>query len=366
MLAPGVTDPDEVESVTTASDDAHQGTLAPVMEVRDLVKHFQPSRTALSGSSKPVVRAVDGVSFALHQHETVALVGESGSGKSTLVKLLLGLEQPTAGEVVFRGGQLSKRRKASKTYRAEVQAVFQDPAASLDPRRKIGYSISEPVSVIHGKSKREREERVAELLELVGLPQSSADAYPHELSGGMQQRVAIARALAPWPSVLILDEPVSALDVSIKAQVMNLLKDLQQKLDLSYLIVAHDLATVRFLANKIAVMYLGRVVEYGDTEEVFTNPQHAYTQALLSASAAKRPGQKIEVSDSSLLADVGSASNLPSGCRFHPRCPWATEVCAAEDPQLILTQPGHEVACHGYRDDLFDGRPVPERITLWQ
>jgi oligopeptide/dipeptide ABC transporter ATP-binding protein len=363
MLASGVTGPEGTASQVSGTGTPTDAQAGPVMEVRELHKHFQPNRTALAGRKRPVVRAVDGVSFALQPHETVALVGESGSGKSTLVKLLLGLEQPTSGQVAFRGGQLSKRRRASKTYRSEVQAVFQDPAASLDPRRRIGHSIAEPLSVIHGTPRTERQARVAELLELVGLPESAADAFPHELSGGMQQRVAIARALAPWPSVLILDEPVSALDVSIKAQVMNLLKDLQDKLDLSYLIVAHDLATVRFLADKIAVMYLGRVVEYGATEEVFTNPQHPYTQALLTASAAKRPGQAIEVNDSSLLADVGSASNLPSGCRFHPRCPWATELCAAEDPALGRTEPGHEVACHAY-GDLMD-RPVAVSLSLW-
>ena len=335
----------------------------PVMEVRDLHKHFQPKRSALSGRNRPVVRAVDGVSFALRPHETLALVGESGSGKSTLAKLLLGLEQPTSGEVAFRGGALSRGRKASKTYRSEVQAVFQDPAASLDPRHRIRHSIGEPMKVIHGTPKEERAERIAELLDLVSLPQSVADSYPHELSGGMQQRVAIARALAPWPSVLILDEPVSALDVSVKAQVMNLLKDLQDRLHLSYLIVAHDLATVRFLADSIAVMYLGRIVEFGDTEQVFVDPQHPYTQALLTASAAKRPGEAIVVDDTATLAEVGSASDLPPGCRFNPRCPWVVESCRRDEPLLLTTSVDHEVACLAYGDA--PEAPKAQPLALW-
>jgi peptide/nickel transport system ATP-binding protein/oligopeptide transport system ATP-binding protein len=345
-------------SVEEQAGAASATTVGAIMEVQRLRKDFRPSRTALSGRHKPVVKAVDDVSFALEPRRTMALVGESGSGKTTLVKMLLDLERPTAGTVLFKGVSLGAgRRRSHAGYRAAVQAVFQDPSASLDPRRTVRYSIGEPLRVIHRTPRPERDERVRELLELVGLDAPAADGYPHELSGGMQQRVAIARALAPWPSVLILDEPVSALDVSIKAQVMNLLKDLQEKLGLAYLVVAHDLATVRFLADRVAVMYLGRLVEVGEVEAVFENPRHPYTQALLAASLAKRPGATVDVEDTALMANVGSASDLPSGCRFHPRCPWAVELCSRDDPSLLAVSSDQHAACHAYAG-LPDG-PAP-------
>jgi oligopeptide transport system ATP-binding protein len=319
----------------------------PLLEVEDLTKVFRPRATSIAGGRTPPVHAVDGVSFTLGAREALALVGESGSGKTTIAKLLLDLERPTSGHVRYKGVAVAGQKGG---YRSAVQAVFQDPSASLDPRRNVRHSVTEPLVVIHKTARAEREKRLEELLELVGLDRSVADSYPHELSGGMQQRVAIARALAPWPSVLILDEPVSSLDVSIKAQVMNLLKDLRDELDLSYVLIAHDLATVRFLADRVAVLYLGRIVELGQSEDVFQHPLHPYTQTLLTASAVKRPGA-LQVEDSELLSDVGSASNLPSGCRFHPRCPWVFERCPEVDPALERRGTGHPVACIAYDHD---------------
>ena len=331
----------------------------PLLEVRNLTKVFRPRATSIAGARKPPVHAVDGVSFAVSEREALALVGESGSGKTTLAKLLLDLERPSSGDVFFKGAPVKGgRRRRRDGYRAAVQAVFQDPAASLDPRRPVGHSISEPLKVIHHATKANRDARVKELLELVGLDASVADSYPHELSGGMQQRVAIARALSPWPSVIVLDEPVSSLDVSIKAQVMNLLKDLKEELGLAYLLIAHDLATVRFLADRVAVLYLGRVVEIGRSESVFLNPLHPYTQTLLAASAVKRPGHR-GIEDSALLAQVGSASDLPPGCRFNPRCPWALDQCTKVDPPL--EQHGdHLAACIAYDRPEGPGTPVGE------
>lgn len=316
-----------------------------LLDVVNLEKHFHARGTI---GARPVVKAVDGVTFHLAAQEALALVGESGSGKTTLAKLLLDLEKPTSGRVLYRGKDVSPGlRGRHSTYRSAVQAVFQDPSASLDPRRPVRHSIGEPLKVIHKMNAADRTKRLNELLELVGLDRSVADTYPHELSGGMQQRVAIARALAPWPSVIILDEPVSSLDVSIKAQVMNLLKDLKDELGLSYLVIAHDLATVRFLADRIAVLYLGKIVEAGACEDVFERPKHPYTRSLLVASAAKRPGQRTQAFDQPPA--VGSASDLPSGCRFHPRCQWTFDGCDKEEPALDEVAEHHFAACHAYR-----------------
>ncbi len=307
----------------------------PLLDVRDVRKHFPVARAF--GRVRAWVRAVDGVTMHLDRGETVSLVGESGCGKTTLGKLILGLEKPTSGEVVFRGS---------------VEAVFQDPWSSLNPRRRVIQIIGEPLVAARrpggGKkpSRAEVDARVRALLEFVGLDPRVARNFPHEFSGGQRQRIAIARALAVRPSLIVLDEPVSALDVSIRAQIINLLRDIQSEFGTSYLMIAHDLATVRFLSRRVAVMYLGLIVEEGSSARVFEAPLHPYTQALLSASLPLKPGVSRE--RIRLEGEVPSPANPPSGCRFRTRCPKAFDRCAREVPVRQEPSPGHTVACHLY------------------
>jgi len=319
---------------------------APLLQVAGLVKHF-PLRRGFFRREARVVRAVDGIDFALAAGETLALVGESGCGKSTTGRLLLRLIEPTAGSVRFDGQELfALDAEGMRAQRRALQIIFQDPYASLNPRMTVGQTVGEPLALYDLASGRRRE-RVAELLGLVGLAPQHAERYPHEFSGGQRQRIGIARALAVEPRLIVCDEPVSALDVSIQAQVINLLMDLQQRLDLSYVFIPHDLAVVKHIAARVAVMYLGRIVEYASARELFARPRHPYTQALLSAIPVPAPGARAQ--RMLLQGDVPSPIDPPSGCRFRTRCPYAQARCAAETPPLAA-ESAHAVACHFWRD----------------
>jgi oligopeptide/dipeptide ABC transporter ATP-binding protein len=317
----------------------------PLLEVSGLTKHFPVRRGAL-GLSTGLVRAVDSVSFRLDVGATLGLVGESGCGKTTTSRLILGLERPTAGAIRFAGEDvLALDAPSRRRYRRAVQAVFQDPYASLDPRMRVGSIIAEPLVINERPSAAERRRRVQELLELVGLPARAADLFPHEFSGGQRQRIAIARALALSPSLIVLDEPVSALDVSIRAQILNLLRDLQASLGVSYLFIAHDLAAVAHMSHTIAVMYLGKIVEVGEAAAVAFEPKHPYTKALFAAALpidAETAGEQIALS-----GEVPSPLDPPAGCRFHPRCPFVLPRCVSEEPAL-RSESGRLVACHLY------------------
>lgn len=320
-----------------------------LLELRDLKKYFPVMKGVIL--QKPIgwVKAVDGVSYALDTGETLGLVGESGCGKTTTSKLILKLEKPTAGEITFRGRDIQTLvGDELKTYRRGVQAVFQDPFSSLNPRIRVGDIIAEPVMVNEPMPKTQMRERVQELLRLVGLNPSASNLFPHEFSGGQRQRIAIARALSLNPSLIVLDEPVSALDVSIRAQIMNLLQDLQQQFGLSYLLIAHDLAAVLHLSTNIAVMYLGKLVEYGTSDELRHKPLHPYTQALFSAALPSHPDEQRE--EMIISGEVPSPLNPPSGCRFHPRCPFVKPVCSEVEPMLRSATNGHQVACHLYNE----------------
>ncbi len=334
--------------LTGAADDAVAP--APVLSVRDLVKHFPVRGGSLRGRGPVgrgrVVQAVNGVSFDLAPGGTLGLVGESGCGKSTTVRLVLQLLEPTSGSVVFDGQELVGRsRRALRSVRRDLQVVFQDPDGSLDPRCTVAQIIGEPL-VVHGRWRDGGPERVAELLRLVGLDAAHGARYPHEFSGGQRQRIGIARALALEPKVVVLDEPVSALDVSIQADVVNLLGDLQERLGLSYLFVAHDLAVVRHVAHRVAVMYLGRIVEIGPRDAVYDAPAHPYTQALLSAAPLPDPDLERGRRRIQLTGEVPSPIDPPSGCAFRTRCWKAQDVCAAVTPSLAPTPAGQLVACH--------------------
>jgi oligopeptide transport system ATP-binding protein len=317
-----------------------------LLEVRDLTKHFHvPGGIGRKGGT---VRAVDGVSFAIRPGETVGLVGESGCGKTTTGRCILLLERPTSGSILFEGADLATLTPAAlRKVRRRMQVIFQDPYASLNPRMTIGQIIAEPLKV-HGIVPEEaaREARVRELLEQVGLLPQHAERYPHQLSGGQRQRVGIARALAMEPSLIVCDEPVSALDVSIQAQIVNLLEDLQKKLGLTYLFIAHDLSVVRHLSDRVAVMYLGKVVEVADRTALYEQPVHPYTRALLSAVPIPDPKLESKRERSALRGEVPSPLNPPSGCVFHPRCPIAVARCSTEVPMLREIRPGHLGACH--------------------
>ncbi|HSM59985.1 MAG TPA: ABC transporter ATP-binding protein [Longimicrobiales bacterium] len=321
----------------------------PLLAVRGLVKRF-PIRRGLLQREVGAVRAVDGVSFDVEPGETLGLVGESGSGKSTTARAILRLEPPSAGSVRYRGRDLGSLSPGElRRVRRDLQMIFQDPYASLDPRMTVGSTIREPLDVHGIGAPRERAVRVRELLGQVGLPPALAGRFPHELSGGQRQRVGIARALATGPRLLVADEPISALDVSIQAQIVNLLVDLKESLGLTYLFIAHDLAMVRWLSDRIAIMYLGRLAELGPTPEVFARPRHPYTRALISAIPAPDPGARVASRAPPLEGEVPSPADPPSGCRFHTRCPFATALCRAEEPEWRdLGAPGapHRVACH--------------------
>jgi oligopeptide transport system ATP-binding protein len=317
----------------------------PLLSVRDLTKHFPVERGVVFTKRVGTVRAVDGVSFDLAEGETLSLVGESGCGKSTTARLVLRLLDPTSGTIRFAGEDIAKRAPSTlKPIRRQIQPVFQDPYASLNPRMPVGRILEEPMEVHGIGDTASRRARVHELLRLVGLAPYHAERFPHEFSGGQRQRVGIARALAVSPRLMVLDEPVSALDVSIQAQVVNLLKDLQQRLGLSYLFIAHDLAVVRHVSDRIAVMYLGEIVEMAGKHDLYRTPRHPYSQALLGAIPVPDPAHKR--SQTILTGDVPSPMNPPPGCRFHTRCPHAVARCREERPELRELTPAHRVACH--------------------
>jgi oligopeptide/dipeptide ABC transporter ATP-binding protein len=319
--------------------------MAPLLEVEGLTKHFAVRR-GLLGRSTQLVRAVDAISFTVEAGRTLGLVGESGCGKTTTSRVILGLERPTSGAIRFDGRDvLAPDREGLRGYRRAVQAVFQDPYASLDPRMRVGTIVAEPLVINTSLDVAARRRRVAELLDLVGLPDRSATLFPHEFSGGQRQRIAIARALALEPRLVVLDEPVSALDVSIRAQILNLLHDLQKRLGVSYLFIAHDLAAVAHMSHTIAVMYLGRIVEWGEADLVALEPRHPYTKALFTAALPMDIDASRE--EVTLTGEVPSPLAPPSGCRFHTRCPFAMPHCATQEPAL-RPEGGRLVACHLY------------------
>jgi oligopeptide/dipeptide ABC transporter ATP-binding protein len=316
-----------------------------VLEAAKLTKHFR-ARRGVFGGDRGVVRAVDGISFTIDGGQTLGVVGESGCGKTTTAKLVLGLEEPTSGGISFEGRDLGTLdADGRRHYRKSVQAVFQDPYASLNPRMRVGAIIAEPLVTNEALVSAVVSKRVLKLLDLVGLPARSADLFPHEFSGGQRQRIAIARALALSPKLVVLDEPVSALDVSIRAQILNLLRDLQAQLGLSYLFIAHDLAAVAHMSHAIVVMYLGKIVESGDAQTLVHAPKHPYTEALFSAALPSSPDERRE--EIVLSGEVPSPLKPPSGCHFHPRCPHAMERCSKQAPGLALIE-GRQVACHLY------------------
>jgi len=320
--------------------------VTPLLEVTDLVKHFPIKSGVVIDREVARVRAVDGVSLTLHEGETLGLVGESGCGKSTLCRVILQLIQPTSGSVRFEGQELVGRSQRDlRPMRRQVQMIFQDPYASLNPRKRVGQIIGEPME-LHGLSSgAETGRKVRELMERVGLQAEHYNRYPHEFSGGQRQRIGIARALALQPKLIIADEPVSALDVSVQAQIINLLKDLQEEFGLSYLFVAHDLGVVRHVSDRVAVMYLGKIVETGHVDGLYRTPFHPYSDALLSAVPIPDPRRNAARERLVLEGDVPSPINPPSGCSFHTRCPWATEICKEETPALVDLAPGHAAAC---------------------
>ena len=301
-----------------------------ILRVNNVSRIYETSGGSFGRKSK--VSALDGVSFNLVHGETLGIVGESGCGKSTLGRIISRLDTPTSGQIIYKGNDIAKKSLAAmRPLRKEIQFIFQDPYASLNPRRQIGAIIEEPMR-IHGMGKDERRARAQDLLEKVGLDKNSYEKYPHEFSGGQRQRVVIARALTLKPELIIADEPVSALDVSIQAQVLNLFKELQDEMKLTYIFVAHDLGVVRHISDRIAVMYLGKIVEMGSVEEIYNNPQHPYTKALLSANP--RIDQSAQSTRQILTGDIPSPLNRPSGCSFHTRCPIAVPECSTREPEL--------------------------------
>jgi oligopeptide transport system ATP-binding protein len=323
----------------------------PLLEVTDLVKHFPVKSGVVVDRVVAHVKAVDGVSLTINEGETLGLVGESGCGKSTLSRTILQLTAPTSGSVRFRGEELVGRsRRSLRPVRRQMQMIFQDPYASLNPRKRVGQIIGEPIE-LHGlASGRDVSRRVQELLDRVGLSPEHANRYPHEFSGGQRQRIGIARALGLQPKLIIADEPVSALDVSVQAQIVNLLKDLQEELGLSYLFVAHDLGVVRHVSDRVAVMYLGRIVESAPAARLYDHPMHPYSNALLSAVPIPDPKLNFQRERLVLDGDVPSPIDPPSGCHFHTRCPWSTQVCDDDDPRLEELEDAHVVACHHPRN----------------
>ncbi|MBI4240828.1 MAG: ATP-binding cassette domain-containing protein [Candidatus Rokubacteria bacterium] len=318
-----------------------------MLEVRNLVKHFPVGSGGLFARHGGLVRAVDGVSFSIRRGETLGLVGESGCGKTTTGRCILQLERPTSGQIIFEGRELTGMTDAElRPLRRKLQVIFQDPYSSLNPRMTVGQIVAEPLKV-HGivPDGTERRRRVAELLSVVGLLPALADRYPHELSGGQRQRVGIARALAMEPAFIVCDEPVSALDVSIQAQIINLLEELQERFRLTYLFVAHDLSVVRHISDRVVVMYLGKIMEIADRQALYEDPLHPYTKALLSAVPIPDPDVEARREHIVLGGEVPSSLNPPSGCVFHPRCPIAIEECKGVVPELREVKPGHWAAC---------------------
>ena len=318
-----------------------------IIELDNCRKHFPVTKGVIIRSQVGQVKAVDGISFKIREGETYSLVGESGCGKTTTAKMVLLVEDPTDGIIRFNGKNLAEFNAADRReYRSSVQAVFQDPWSSLNPRMRVGDIILEPLVTNERLSKGEAKEHLEVLLRDVGLHSYQGDYYPHEFSGGQRQRIAIARALSLRPKIIVLDEPVSALDVSIRAQIMNLLRNLQEQYGVSYLLIAHNLATVRYMSHQVGVMYLGKMVEEAPTRELFTNPMHPYTKALISASLPSHPDMQRE--DIVLSGEVPSPLNPPPGCTFHPRCPFVLDRCSEEIPELRELEPNHFVSCHLY------------------
>ncbi|OOR98536.1 dipeptide ABC transporter ATP-binding protein [Haemophilus paracuniculus] len=314
----------------------------PLLDAVDLKKYY-PVKTGLFSKPKQV-KAVDGVSFRLERGKTLAVVGESGCGKSTLGRMLTMIERPTEGELFYNGQNFLVNDKATESLRRQkIQIVFQNPYASLNPRKKIGSILEEPLLINTNLSAKERKAQVLEMMAKVGLKVEFYDRYPHMFSGGQRQRIAIARGLMLKPDIVVADEPVSALDVSVRAQVLNLMMDLQQEMGLSYVFISHDLSVVEHIADEVMVMYLGRCVEQGDTQTIFNNPRHPYTQALLSATPRLNPAQRRE--RIKLTGELPSPLNPPKGCAFHARCRFATERCKVEQPQLKTYQDGTKIAC---------------------
>jgi oligopeptide transport system ATP-binding protein len=315
-----------------------------LLEVKNLKMHYPIFGGPLQ-RKKGSVKAVDGVSFKIFQGETFGLVGESGCGKSTTGRAILRLNEATSGEILFQGKNLMDASASQmRSFRRDMQMIFQDPYASLNPRMTIGQILEEPM-IVHGiRDVRERRKRVDELLEVVGLDTYHGSRYPHEFSGGQRQRIGIARSIVLRPKLVIADEPVSALDVSVQSQILNLLKDLQKQFHLTYLFISHDLSVVRHISDRIGVMYLGKMIEIGEAEQIYESPKHPYTKALLSAVPVADPKAKKE--RIVLSGDVPSPANPPQGCSFHPRCPFATEICKTVSPELLEVQQDHFAACH--------------------
>jgi oligopeptide transport system ATP-binding protein len=337
--------PASASSLAASSSTLVSGAGAPLIRVENLSKEFPAGSTGLIGGTKLTVKAVQGINLAISPGETLGLVGESGSGKSTLGRLILKLLEPTEGKVYFDGRDLSTLGRAElRALRREMQLVFQDPYASLNPRMRVRSIVGEGIEIHKLARGRQKEERIAELLAMVGMGADAMNRFPHEFSGGQRQRIGIARALAVNPRFLVLDEPVSALDVSIQAQIINLLQDLQEKLKLTYLFIAHDLRVVEHISNRVAIMYLGKIVEIASRDEIYLHPHHPYTRALLSAIPTVDTANKPE--RIKLPGEMPSPMNPPPGCSFHPRCPYAKDVCRTLEPKLETGRGGHAVACH--------------------
>ena len=330
-----------------------------LLKVNDLKQHF-PIKGGMLGRTVNHVKAVDGVSFAIKEGETVSIVGESGCGKSTTGRAILRLDEPTSGEIEFQGKDLLSISKSEmRKMRKDLQIIFQDPYASINPRQTVRQILYEAMEIQNAVPKKDRENRIKELMDTVGLGPHQIDRYPHEFSGGQRQRIGIARALSVDPKLIVCDEAVSALDVSIQAQVINLLKKLQRELKLTYLFISHDLGVVRHISDRVIVMYLGRIVEIGDKKSVFDQSQHPYTKALLSAIPVPDPANKAD--RIILKGDVPSPIDPPEGCRFHTRCPFATDKCRTETPELHTTdylKEGHMAACH-YMEEIEQGKREP-------
>ena len=326
------------------------GTNSDVLiDIQDLKMYFPVTKGIIFQTKVGEVKAVDGVTFGVLEGETLGLVGESGCGKTTTGRCILQLYKPTEGHVFFEGQDLTKlSNKSMRPLRRKLQVIFQDPYSSLNPRMTVGSIVEEPLTIHNIGNRKERKERMQELFQVVGLNPYMADRYPHEFSGGQRQRIGIARALAVNPSFIVCDEPVSALDVSIQAQVINLLMELQEQFNLTYLFIAHDLSVVRHISNRVAVMYLGKIVEITDRDKLYEDPLHPYTKALLSAVPIPDPVVEAKRERIILTGDVPSPLNPPTGCRFHPRCSYAMDICKEIPPQLKDNGGGHQVACHLY------------------
>lgn len=314
----------------------------PLLEIKDLKKYYEVSKEFLSKTMN-YIKAVDGVNLTIEQGETVGLVGESGCGKTTIGKQIVGLELPTEGEIYFRGKRISTSKKLDiNEDRDKIQMIFQDPMSSLNPRKRVYDILSAPLLIHNKASKAELNKEVYQLLDMVGLPKNAASKYPHEFSGGQRQRIGIARAIAVKPEIIVCDEPVSALDVSVQAQILNLMKELQDELHMSYLFIGHGLGAVKYISKRIAVMYLGKIVEIGPAEEIFSHPKHPYTKAMKDATPIHDPRQRGK-ERMVLTGEVPNAIKVPSGCGFHPRCPYAKEICSQSVPSLLGDE--HKSAC---------------------